>query len=291
MNEPVSPGPGGPVPPFWPPGPPPNGSRRLIRLLLGLVCLLTAIVVALIMTALRDDRHEHPQSSPTSSLAASPDRTPTPVVASDRPVPVAALDGLLPDRGVVSSAVDDPAIDLVTHGEYIDSDDQTDADCQGITSVSSRAYAGTGWTAVRWQRWNSPAEPDPRYLVKHVSMSVTSYPHAAAARAFYADQSTAWRKCSVRIVNSRIVSAKDSPDQLWYIDNFIDSDGVLQAIMMDNVNPDWTCQTRLTVRNNVVVRVSVCESSTTSIAARTTPSVVAAHTLLDSITSKIDAAG
>ncbi|ORW13708.1 hypothetical protein AWC16_02755 [Mycolicibacter longobardus] len=206
-------------------------------------------------------------------------------------MPVAALDGLLPDRGVVSSAVDDPGIDMVTHGEYIDPVDLADADCQGITSVSSQAYAGSGWTAIRWQRWNSPAEPDPRYLVRHVSMSVTSYPHATAARAFYTNQSAAWRKCNIRIVNSRIASAKESPDQLWYIDNFTDSDGVLGALMMDNVNSDWTCQTRLTVRSNVVVRVSVCGRSTSSIAARTTPSIVAAHTLLDSITSKIDAAG
>ncbi|BBX21413.1 hypothetical protein MTER_08240 [Mycolicibacter terrae] len=291
MNEPGSPAPGGPGPPFWPPGPPPNGNRRLIRLLLGLVCVLTAIVVVLTVAAIRGERQERPQSSPTSSPAASPDRTPAPVSASDRPVPVAALDGLLPDKNVVSSAVDDPAIDLVTHGEYIDPGDLADADCQGITSVSSQAYAGSGWTAIRWQRWNSPADPDPRYLAKHVSMSVTSFPHAAAARAFYARQSAAWRKCNVRIVNSRLASANESPDQLWFIDNFIDSDGVLQALMMDNVNSDWTCETRLTVRSNVVVRVSVCESTTTSIAARTTPSTVAARTLLGAITSKVDAAG
>lgn len=291
MNEPVSPGPGGPAPPFWPPAPPPNGNRRLIRLLLGLVCVLTAIVVGLTVTAIRGDRHERPQSGPASSPAASPDRTPTPISASDRPVPVAALDGLLPDRGVVSTAVDDPAIDLVTHGEYIDLDDLADADCQGVTSVASQAYAGSGWTAIRWQRWNSPAEPDPPYLVKHVSMSVTSFPHAAAARAFYAKQSAAWRKCNVRIVNSRLTSANESPDQLWFIDNFIDSDGVLQALMMDNANSDWTCETRLTVRSNVVVRVAVCERTTTSIAARTTPSTVAARTLLNAITSKVDAAG
>lgn len=295
MNEPQlpTPNPYDPTPPWqrMPPNPAPNGNRRLIRTLLGLVCVLTAIVLALTVSVMRRDRHERAQSSPTSSPAASPDRTPAPVAAADRPVPVAALDGLLPDRGVVSSAVDDPAIDLVTHGEYIDPDNLADADCQGITSVSSQAYAGSGWTAIRWQRWNSPAEPDPRYLVKHVSMSVTSYPHAAAARAFYANQSAAWQKCNVRIVNSRFANAKESPDQLWYIDNFLDSDGVLAALMMDNVNSDWTCQTMLTVRSNVVVRVAVCESSTSSIAARTTPSIVAAHTLLDSITSKIDAAG
>lgn len=290
-NEPISPAPGGPVPPFWPPVPPPNGNRRLIRMLLGLVCVLTAIVVALTVTVIRREQDEHPPASAPSSPAASPDRTPAPLSASGRLVPVAALDGLFPARGVVTSAVDDPAIDLVTHGEHIDPEDLADADCQGIASVSSQAYTGSGWTAIRWQRWNSPAEPDPRFLMKHVLMSVTGYPHAAAARTFYANQSAAWQKCNIRIVNSRSASADESADQLWFIDNFTDSDGVLGAVMMDNVNPDWTCETRLTVRRNVVVRAAVCAHTTASTAARTTPSVVAVHTLLDSITAKIDAAG
>lgn len=277
MTGPLPPGPSGPLPPYWPPlppSPPPRGNRRLIWLLLGLVCVLTAVVSVLTMSLVRPDPHE---------IAQSPTTTSAPTTSAHRPpLPVSALDGILPDRGDVSSAVADPAIDLVDHGEGIAADDLVDADCQGITSVLSRDYLGSGWTAIRWQRWNSPAEPDPGYLVKHVSLSVATYPHAEAAQAFYANQSAAWRKCNIRIVNSRLTSAKESPNQLWYIDNVTDSDGVLTALMMDNVNSDWTCQARLTVRSNVVVRVGVCAHTT---------SIVAANTLLASITQKIDAAG
>lgn len=273
INGPVSPD--SQAPPFWPPNPPPNGGRRLIWLLVGLVCALTAIVVALSVTVVGRDRHEIAQSPTTTSAPATSDRQ-APLF------PASALDSLLPDRSVVSSVVADPAIDLVDHGEAIAAGDLVDADCQGIASVFSRDYVGSGWTAIRWQRWNSPAEPNPSYLVQHVSLSVTTYPNAAAARAFYAKQSAAWRKCNTRIVNSRDVSAKGSPEQLWYIDSVADYEGVLAARMTDNVNSDWRCEARLTVRSNVVVHVGVCAHTT---------SMMEARTLLASIAQKVDAAG
>lgn len=283
MTEPIPPGPSGHLPPYWqpmPPSPPPHGNRGLIWVLLGLVCVLTVTAIALTVALVGRGRHVVAQS-PTAT--ATPATTSTPTTSHDHaPLQVSALDGLLPDRGVVSSAVADLGIDQVAHGEYIDADDLVDADCQGITSVSSRVYAGSGWTAIRWQRWNSPAEPDPPNLVKHVSLSVTTYPQADAARAFYTNQSTAWRKCNIRIVNSGLASAKESPDQRWFIDNVTDSDGVLAAFMMNDANTDWMCQSMLTVRNNVVVRVGVCAHTTSPAAART---------LLTSITQKVDAAG
>ncbi|WP_267887786.1 sensor domain-containing protein [Mycolicibacter sinensis] len=246
---------------------------------MGLVCVLTVTTVVLIVALAGRDRHATARSEPTArSSATSSIAAP----AGRAPVPVAALLDLLPDRAVVSSAVEDPDIDLVTHGEYIDAEDLVDADCQGIPSVASRVYAGSGWTAIRWQRWNSPAGPDSPNLVNHVSLSVATYPQADAARVFYTNQSTAWRKCNIRIINSRLASAKASADQRWFIDNVTDSNGVLAAIMMDDANPDWFCQTRLTARNNVVVRVGVCAHTTSA-----TP----AETLLASITRKIDAIG
>lgn len=272
INGPVSPD--SQAPPFWPPNPPPNGGRRLIWLLVGLVCALTAIVVALSVTVVGRDRHEIAQSpTPTSAPATSSHRA---------PFSASAIDGLLPDSGVVSTAVRAPDIGLVAHGDGIATEDPVDADCQGVIGVAPRDYAGSGWTAIRWQQWNSPADLDPAKLWKHVTLSVATYPQADAARAFYTSESSAWRKCNLRIVNSRAASATESPDVLWYVGKVSDSDGVLAATTSNARGNGWTCQSRLTVRNNVVVRVNACGYS---------DSVAAVQTLLDSITSKVDAAG
>ena len=291
MNEPQLPTPNPYDPPPWqrmPPNPAPNGNRRLIPMLLGLVCVLAAIVVALTVTVMRRDQHESPQSSPTSSADGSHDRTSAPAAAADRLVPVTALDGLLPDRGVVSSAVTDPAIDLVDHGDYIDNDEIVDVDCQGLIAVASRDYTGSGWTAIRSQRWDSPAEPNPPNLTNEVLLSVATYPQADAARAFYAKQSDTWSKCSGHIVNTRLAGATESADRFWGVGRVTDADGVLAAAVLDKGNHEWLCQNRLTARNNVVVRVEACGCVE---ACGKGDSATAAQAILDSITSKIDAAG
>lgn len=269
MNPPMMPQPGQ-VPPDWPPmppNPPPHNNRRLIWVLLGLICLLTVAAVVLTVTLVGQDRHEDAQS--TAAADSSEGRT----------VPVAALEGLLPPKDVIASAVNDPGIGLAANGEGIDTDIMVDADCQGITAVSGPVYAGSGWTATRWQRWNSPAEPDAPRLTHQVLMSVTSYPQDGAARAFYTAQSAAWQKCSGRIINARTPSVKDSPDAFWTVSGVTESGGLLQATTISEGGGGWSCHNALTVRNNVVVRICVCAD---------TDSAAAAQTLLDSITAKID---
>lgn len=112
-------------------------------------------------------------------------------------------------------------------------------------------------------------------------MSVTTYPHASTARAFYSKESAAWQKCSGRIINSRIPAVADSPGRFWSVESVTDGDGVLKATTISEGGGGWSCQNTLTVRSNVAVRVSVCAE---------TDSTAAAQALLDSITAKIDAA-
>lgn len=271
MNQPMPPSPGGPFPPPWPPGPPLRRNRRLMRVLLALVCLLTVTAVVLAVKVIGRDRHESAQS-PTSASATSDDQA---------SVPVSALEGLLPAKEVVSAAVSDPGIGLVAEGTGIDTDVMVDADCQGLTSVSGPVFAGSGWTAVRWQGWNSPAEPNPPRWVHQALMSVTSYPHASTARAFYTKESAAWQKCSGRIINTRVPTVPDSPGLFWSVEGVADADGVLKATTISEGGGGWSCQNALTARSNVVVRISVCAD---------TDSAAATQTLLDSITAKIDAA-
>lgn len=277
-NGPVPPWSGGHVPPSWPPMPPvrpPHGNRRLLWALLGLVCVLTAVVVALVVILPRHDGHE--------IVAQSPSTTSTPATSHQRaPVPVSALEGLLPDKGFVASAAAAPGVDLVAHGEGIDVEDLVDADCQGVVAVSSRAYVGSGWTAIRWQHWNNPPETaNSVKLMNHVSLSVAAYPHANAARTFYVKQSDAWRKCAGDLVNGQPASATEYTGQLWVITEVTASDRAIAATAVNAEQNDWSCRSMMAVRNNIVVRVATC--------ARTGPAA-AAQTILDSITAKIDAA-
>lgn len=243
--------------------------------LLALVCVLTVTALVLAVALVRGERREGAQSPTTTSASAS--ATPR----HHRPVPVSALDALLPDSGVVSAAMREPDIGLVAHGDGIATDVAVDADCQGVTGPASRDYAGSGWTAVRWQVWNSPAALEPPKLWKHVSVTVATYPQADAARSFYTSESASWRRCNLRIVNGRSANATESPDSFWYVDKVSDSDGVLSATTANAQGNGWSCQNRLTVRNNVAVRVTVCGYS---------PPDAAARTLVDTITRKVDAA-
>ncbi|SNV89111.1 sensor domain-containing protein [Mycolicibacter terrae] len=260
---------GGHFPPPWPPGPPPQRNRRLVRVLLGLACVLAVVAVVLAVNVVGRDRHESAQSATESDSG------------DGKLVPVSALEGLLPAKEVISSAVGDPGMGLVATGAGIDADVMVDAECQGLTSVSGPVLAGSGWTAVRWQGWNSPAEPDPPDWKHQALMSVTTYPHASTARAFYSKESAAWQKCSGRIINSRIPAVADSPGRFWSVESVTDGDGVLKATTISEGGGGWSCQNTLTVRSNVAVRVSVCAE---------TDSTAAAQALLDSITAKIDAA-
>ena len=269
MNPSMMPQPGQ-VPPAWPPmppNPPPHTNRRLIWVLLGLVCVLTVAAVVLTVTLVGRNRHADAHSTTESDSGGG------------TPLPVSALDGLLPAKDVIASAVSDPGIGLVNEGQGIDTDIMVDADCQGLTSVSGPSYAGSGWTAMRWQRWNSPTEPDAPRLEHQVLMSVATYPKADAARAFYTKQNAAWQECSGRIINSRTATVKDSPDAFWTVGEVTDSGGLLQATTIFEGGSGWSCRGALTVRNNVVARVSVC--------AYTDPAA-AAQTIVDSITAKID---
>lgn len=266
MNRPMPP-PGAPLPP-WPPGPPPRGNRRPVWLLVGLVTVLTVTAAVLAVNVVGRDRHESAQSATESDSG------------DGKLVPVSALEGLLPSKDVISSAVGDPGMGLVATGTTIDTDVMVDAECQGLTSVSGPVFAGSGWTAVRWQGWNSPAEPDPPDWRHQALMSVTTYPHASTARAFYSKESAAWQKCSGRIINNRIPNIADSPGRFWSVENVTDGDGVLKSTTIVEGGGGWSCENTLTVRSNVVVRVSVCAE---------TDSTAAAQALVDSITAKIDA--
>lgn len=274
MHQPMPPAPGGHAPPSWPPGPPgppPRGNRRLIWLLVGLVCVLSVVAVVLTMSLIGRNRDETPKS--TTASAGPEDHS---------PVPVSALEGLLPDKDVVRDAVADAALGVVDKGEAMFNAIVVEPTCQGLNFIAAGpVYAGSGWTTVRWQIWNSPAELEPANLTHQLLTSVVGYPSAHAARAFFDKQGTAWRSCSERTVNMRITNMENTTDSFWTVGTVTDSDGVVSTTEISEGGGGWSCQLTMGLRNNVITQVNIC--------GETTPAT-AAQQVLDSINQKIDAA-
>jgi hypothetical protein len=251
-------------------------SHPLLWSLLTIVCVLVVgVVVGTVILAGRDRQHESAgnPAMPSVTQTTSPSRN---------SVPVSALDELLPGKDTLVSVVGDGGLGRGNGGNRIVGDVMVTADCQGIGSVAALpVYAGSGWTAVNWQNWHSPAEPDPEVLTHEVILSVVSYPHSEAANRFYDKASAAWKKCAGRVVNQRYTDQDSTEDSFWTVGEVNDADNVLETSTVNEGGGGWVCQNALTVDNNIIAQAIVCAD---------TPSAAQVHAILDAIRKNIDAA-
>ncbi|WP_046318717.1 sensor domain-containing protein [Mycobacterium sp. UM_Kg1] len=284
MNRPFPPPGGGPFPPpLLPPGlgmPPPPRRPGRAAVLVATACVIAVIGVGLAVVLSGRDRHHTAKPTPktptatSTAAAASPDRP---------PVPVAKIEGLLPRQEVLAAAVADPDLGLVVSGDAMDDITVVDADCQGISSVASGpVYAGSGWTAIRWQRWYSPADIDTHDLKHGVLVSVATFPRAENARAFYTKQSEKWKRCAGRTLNMTVTNGADEQPVFWTITEVTESGEVIRTTAISEGGGGWSCQDALTVRNNVIAQADVCGDSIPA---------NAAQDILGAIAPQVDAAG
>lgn len=285
MNRPTQPFPGGqyPVPPLPPGlgGPPPGSPgphRRKMWALLATVAVVAVIGIVLTVTLSGRSRHD------TARPAAKTETSATASASSDKsPVPVSKIEELLPRQEALAAAVADPELGVVMSGEAMDEVTVVDADCQGISSVASGpVYAGTGWTAIRWQRWYSPPDIDTHDLKHGLLVSVATFPRAENAQAFYAKQSDKWKRCAGRTLNMTVTSGDNEPRVFWTVTEVTESDELVKTTAISEGGGGWSCQDALTIRNNVVAQADVCGNSIP---------VNSAQEILGSITPKVDAAG
>lgn len=285
MNQPIPPVGGGPFPPpLLPPGlsgPPPGSpgpNRRKIWTVLATVAVVAVIGIVLTVTLSGRSRHD------TARPAAKTETSATASASSDKsPVPAAKIAGLLPRQEDLAAAVGDPELGVVASGEAMDEVTVVDADCQGISSVASGpVYAGTGWTAIRWQRWYSPPDIDTHDLKHGLLVSVAAFPRAENAQAFYAKQSDKWKRCAGRTLNMTVTNGDNEPRVFWTVTEVTESDELVKTTAISEGGAGWSCQDALTIRNNVVAQADVCGNSIPA---------NAAQEILGSIAPKVDAAG
>ncbi|ORA99799.1 hypothetical protein BST33_13075 [Mycolicibacter minnesotensis] len=293
MNRPLPPAPGGHYPPpLLPPGlggppPGPHGpNRRTLWVLLAVVTVIAVIGVVITVAVSGNGRHHNSAKSAaksSSSTTSTSTSTSTSASASDKaPVPSAKIEGLLPRQDVLAAAVADPELGVVANGEAMDDATVVDADCQGISSVASGpVYAGTGWTAIRWQRWYSPPDMDTNELKHGLLVSVAAFPQAQIAQTFFTKQSERWKKCGGRTLNMTVTPGENEQRVFWTITDVTDSDGIVKTTAISEGGGGWMCQDALTMRNNVIAQADVCGNSVP-------PN--AAPDILKSIVAKIDSA-
>ncbi|WP_165797914.1 sensor domain-containing protein [Mycolicibacter virginiensis] len=246
--------------------------------MLATVAVIAVIGVVLTVTLSGRDRHD------TAKPAAKTGTSVTGSASSDKsPVPAAKIAGLLPRQEDLAAAVGDPELGVVASGEAMDEVTVVDADCQGISSVASGpVYAGTGWTAIRWQRWYSPPDIDTHDLKHGLLVSVAAFPRAENAQAFYAKQSDKWKRCAGRTLNMTVTNGDNEPRVFWTVTEVTESDELVKTTAISEGGGGWACQDALTIRNNIVAQADVCGNSIPA---------NAAQDILGSITPKVDAAG
>lgn len=291
MNRPLPPAPGGHYPPpLLPPGlggppPRPHGpNRRTLWALLAAVAVIAVIgVVITVSVSGRGSHHNSAKSATKSSTSTTTTSTTTSTASSDKaPVPSAKIEGLLPKQETLAAAVSDPELGVVANGEAMDDATVVDADCQGISSVASGpVYAGTGWTAIRWQRWYSPPDMDTNELKHGLLVSVAAFPQAQMAQTFYAKQYERWKKCGGRTLNMTVTPGENEQRVFWTITEVTDSDGIVKTTAISEGGGGWMCQDAMTMRNNIIAQADVCGISVP-------PN--AAPDILKSIVAKVDSA-
>jgi hypothetical protein len=191
----------------------------------------------------------------TAESAAPTTTTKTP---PPRPVAVSALDGLLVPASDINTTMGASAMQVTWSGSrLINSGSKVDEpECVSAISAGQRPlYDGNGWIASRGQNLND----EPRD--HNVGEFVVSFPTAEAAKAFVAHAERQWSACAGRQVTS---SKPDGRKVVWMLGEVSATDGYLTMSNVVEGGDGWAAQRVLTVRNNVVIDISVAGYSVTN---------------------------
>jgi hypothetical protein len=188
-------------------------------------------------------------------LVIPPPPPPPPPVPPPKPVPVAALDGLLLSPDQINTAVG--ATEMAVHGTYTDLFDAratvADVNCRAVDAVEDvSAYGNSGWTAVRRQQLQEPPKGDTTTFM--VKQGVASLPSAKAAAALFTTMTQRWSDCS----NRRFTETGAGGEGGFTTGPMSNSDGTLSIDETAEGGNGWACQRALTVANNVAIDVVAC---------------------------------
>ena len=229
-----------PGPADWPAAqvgaPPPPWGQRLPRRLKW--PLIAAIAVILVATAgitgyLLRPRSPAPQAPPVSE---------------------AALPGLLLSPDQMNTAMGATAMTVFATNTGVGDDSAfvTDQACLPLQGpAQATVYAGSGWTAMRWQELKEPGGT----WTHLVDQGVVLFSSAYEAGAFFTASTQRWPACS----NRQLTYTKPGqPDGVWTVGPVSNTNGILSATKTLEGGNGQICQRALTVANNVAIDVVAC---------------------------------
>jgi len=247
-----------------PPGSPRPGRIRTVALALTGVLVAIAAVIGVLLVARESGHSGATAQDSTTTPPGNPAVSTGPTSASSTPgsvapagaVPVSALSDLLLSPAELSSAIGVPPMTVVNDEHSMWNDTIVDKDCDSVVMVNGQAdYAGSGYTAIRWQA----LKDNPGDWRWDVGQTVVSFPRADDASSYVAHAAEIWKKCANRTVNTRAAKDTDAPDTMWTIGPVADADGIVSTTRVPQGATNGMCQEGLSSRDNVVIRVWVCQ--------------------------------
>jgi PknH-like extracellular domain len=182
--------------------------------------------------------------------------------ATQNPVAVSALDGLLLDVGEINAALGATSMRVWLNAKVMWdwSTSVTDKNCLAIDGpAQEKVCTNTGWTAIGGQRIDDSVD-DSNNRSHLAIQAVVVFPSARDASAFYDSSTQGWPACSNRRfsdINSR------KPDTVWTVAASTNESGMLTTSKVQEGGDGWTCQRALNVRNNVAIDIVTCSYSQT----------------------------
>jgi hypothetical protein len=252
--------------PGWAP-PAPSRSRLSTNWLLaaGTAAAITAVAVALVVSTSSDAgsaRSAGPSAVgvPVPTLPTKSPRPSTPSVpAPPATVDDAALAALLPDAQAISQIMGSAGMTEVPDltGPTLFTDTADPAQCLGAVVPGARgAYAGAPWRAAYSQTVHDAATGGAPHLV---FTAVTTFPTAATAANFAAQQLPVWQGCQPGPITT---NPGDNP-MTWTTEGVAQHGPSLVAFVHPQ-GSDVTCQRALTAVQNVVIDVQACSVGATN---------------------------
>jgi hypothetical protein len=159
------------------------------------------------------------------------------------------LDGLLLSADQLNAAMGVTGIAFEYDDTYMFDDTYVpDLACRPLMGpLDATAYAGSGWTGFREQRFGAPGGID----APIVDQGVVLFPSPAAADAFFNASAQHWPACR------RFTRGGDTVINVGPISN---NNGML-SYTRTPADDNWICSRALTVAESVVVDVMVCSVS------------------------------
>jgi hypothetical protein len=167
---------------------------------------------------------------------------------------VGALDGLFLSPDQINTAMGTTGMTAGQSGAKLADDTAliSDKNCLAVQDSAELAvYSGSGWTTVRGEVFQQPADK----LTEFVDQAVVLFPDATRAAAFFTAAPAQWQSCANRQFTE--TAAGQSP-ATWTVGAVSNTNGTLSVRKTREGGNGWNCQRALTVRNNVAVDVMAC---------------------------------